>query len=304
MRTTRYSIILIMTVVLCLALNQAIAEETVDFSYAVQVTGLSATSLPTPSVPIDTILSGLEIHVGNQMNQKDRFMLIFICEGIIIPYSQDNTNMAFSNLHSFSVEGCSEISIEVFFDINTLMCVKSNQAILQVVLIGLLDRYPRDSYDNVTLYNAVVSIPIDMTQENDPEGNYCIGSISDYPSAVTPISNTDATQYINNFQFQNATGERIPAIMLHENAIEVSIHFSVIGQTEDIFICFFLNNELVPMNYYDGTIVHMNRGFSYNDTIHLSLAPGSYQLYGLYVPLYRQSDAFITSEKIVLNVEK
>lgn len=287
---------LIIALLCTLFIFPAQAEIAIDFSYQIMVRSFEGDGLPIPSISIDIINKGLEVQVTNDLAESDRFMLLFIANGNIIPYSASTNsfNTEFAEINHFVIGANEEKKVKINFFQKALEHAILEDTYLHVILIGSLDRFPKDNFDNIAVYNCVVSLPI-STDVDQNEERYFLSSEKN-------ISSEQKSQYINNFLISTNTGER-SIVAQYSISDEIEIPFSIIGKNEDIFVCFFINNKLLPISGKNGFLLRMNEFTSYDSCFKLNLETGIYQIYGCYVPINRKADMFLTSEKVVIYIK-
>jgi len=270
------------------------AQEKVDFWYGLSFKANDSSNLPKPSVPFNMAYDGLTVTIDNMTEIDDSLMILCVADMKIIPFSCENS--ASKKVHQFDISGMESKVLDIKFDDRILAKIEKEAFPLHFILIGLLNHFPKNEFDNMLFYGLTTSLPI--------SGNEGKINSNNQPVAIAnrPLQTGEEEKYLNHFGFYNKeTGTKFP-IIHNSVSSNVEILFSVIGNTDQAIILFFLDNELIPIGEDDGLKFQMNQGYAFDFALNLNLAKGVHQLYALYVPCTQAADAFNTSEKLVINI--
>lgn len=290
-------------VLLCLVLACALcwgtvglAEDESAWTYNISMSVLSASgdSLPSPSVPLETIQDGLTISAYNNCLTDNEMTLLLLCGGHVIPFSVGSRGAEPARQTYVTVPAKGELTLTVYpmFDETAIQ----EGSFLHAVLIGLCDIYPHSEFDYVQGFSTVVSIPVTTDS--------AMASAHGQPieEATKPASKVLNNNLFYGMKMLSVNGVERSTALFRVSAGPLSLRYAVIPDEADVYVCCLVDNALQPIQGYDGVWIHAPRGMSYEGEISLSLAPGKHQLYLMCIPLFSPSPSFVTSEKIVVEV--
>lgn len=274
-----------------LTIENAQAEH--SYSYGMQIFDMENDYLPQPAVPFSTFQKGLKLQVTNYTEQSDRFMILCVLNGVALRFTTHddaNAKQAFYEIGAY--EGL-EIPITVH-----IQNLSSDDNILHIILVGLLDWMPKDNYDFFHSYSTTVSIPISSE-----------GYIDEYADIV----------YLG--QNQNITPEVAPNLreitLISENgmlddSIQVQYQASTDGFLLDSAVynkigrmcaLFLVDNQLIQIDGRDSIILQGDPSSVYRFQQDIALSEGMHQIYAIWLPLDQHQPAFFsTTDKITVHV--
>ncbi len=286
------SLLLLFTILVYLP--YVLAEEQVDFWYGMSIKSKDLLPLPTPSIPSSLIYDGLQVQVENMSDSDDTFMLLFVANRRIIPYSFNDSPMA--KIHQYKLPANETIPLSISFSSTVLESVESGSFLIHIIVIGLLDKMPIDEFDNMLFYSLAGSLPITGKGAEQEE-------IDKSEALANRLLSFDEIEgYLNHFRFIDKETGHKASIFQHQYSGSVEIPFSVTGQSDNVAVFFFLDNHLLSLGDNDGLLIKMKESYAFDDILNLELSPGKHQLYAIYVPKEGRIDSFIASEKITINV--
>jgi len=286
-------------ILFCPLLAYASAPEWTDdttFLYGTFVFDIEGNKLPQAPINETYLHDGLSIKITNGMPYADRFLILFLLNGHLQPYYIENEKYLYE---SYELAANSSIVLEACFE--DLFIVDADIQCLQIIVIGLLDRLPKNENDPIESFSNMVTIPFLADSPVNAELPMQGEKIA-LPETVS-LRMRDVDNII--LFYENISKERIiyPPFKQEIRQSSFTLHIISIGDEQIIQTLVLCDGIPYTGDNLQIPCFYLERGYGYAFSLTIdNLSPGIHQFYAVSCPVSDPMGFSITTTKLRIDV--